>query len=370
MKRLLIFSPGGFTYGAQRGLLNLIEAACRDFRLIIVLSRKGSLYEEIKRLYPSMDLRIFPQPELILSFSLFYYFVFPALFLANIIYLIFIVRKEKIDLLCSNSLTLVVPAIFSRFAGIKHIWYLREFFSLRVVNYILGEMVKIFSNVAICQSKEIAKQLFLCSSGAQVIHEPLNPDNYKIYNYQLAKKELGIPERAAVISIVSRIHPSKGQYEFLKKFSETLKKSPDLALVIAGDITKLNLRNLFYKYRIYRLIRRYRLANIIILGFRKDIDKVFSASDICVFPFRRNEPYGIAVSEALMFKKPAFYPKEGGLREIYEIFEEGNVVDFQAIERELSRVGRAGERSRGLLIPDELSFRKYNERISNLLAAL
>ena len=367
MKKLLIFNSGSFIYGAERGLLNLLEAVKSEFLVTVVLPKKGPLFEEIKKLSPSVDIKIFSQPMLSLSFSPFYYLNFLILFVVNIIYFLFFIQEEEIDIICSNSLLLIAPAIISKFARKKYIWYLREFFPYQSINYILGKFVKIFSNAIICQSKTIRKRLFLFQD-TQVIYEPLNPCNYKKYNQVQAKKDLGIPERTTVISIISRIHPSKGQLEFLHEIKKTLEEAKDVILLIIGDITTSNLKDILYRRRIYNFMENNKSENINILGFRKDIDRILSASDICVFPFKRIEPFGIIVTEALMFGKLTFYPRQGGLSEVYQIFKEGNSIDIESIREAISTRDKPINIAFDFFIPGELLFDAYRKKIYHLFS--
>jgi len=97
-------------------------------------------------------------------------------------------------------------------------------------------------------------------------------------------------------------------------------------LLIAGDISYPDPKSTLYKRKIERVIKENRLNNVFLLGYHDDIDRILCMSDICVFPFLREEPFGIAVVEALAFGKQTFYPKAGGLREVYKIFGSGKIL--------------------------------------------
>lgn len=365
MKKLLIFNHGCYIYGSGRGLLNLLEVLKSKFIITVVLTKKGPLLEKITNLYPQVKVRIFPQPVSTLSFSPFYYMKFILLFIFNIIYFLLFIYKERIDILCSNSLLLPAPIIISKFAKRKHIWYLREFSTCKWVNNVLGRFVRKFSNDIICQSKSICAQLFFAED-TKVIYEPLNPDAYTKHNQAQAKKDLGISEKALIVSVISRIHPSKGQLEFLKEVKTILHETSNLVLVISGDIATSSFKDLLYRWKIYNFIKKHDITNINMLGFRKDIDRILSATDICVFPFKRIEPFGIIVAEALMFGKDSFYPKSGGLREVYQMFKKGSDIDIKDIRRAILMRRGCVNVATDFFIPKELSFDTYRKKISLL----
>jgi len=70
-----------------------------------------------------------------------------------------------------------------------------------------------------------------------------------------------------------------------------------------------------------------------------------------------------------MFKKLTFYPRRGGLCEVYEIFNAGNSFDTKDIKKVISKVGKSIDEPTDFLIPNELSFNRYKEDILDLFDA-
>ena len=48
MKRILIFNSGGFVYGAEKGLINLVKAIKGKFIITVVLPKRGLLARKLK----------------------------------------------------------------------------------------------------------------------------------------------------------------------------------------------------------------------------------------------------------------------------------------------------------------------------------
>ena len=150
-----------------------------------------------------------------------------------------------------------------------------------------------------------------------------------------------------------------------------LRRNNNVIVLLVGDIAPSTLRNRLYKRRIKRLIESSDLGEVRLLGFREDVDKIYSLSDICVFPFQREEPFGIATAESLSFGKSTFFPKRGGLKEVYEIFGMGNDYDVSDIFRTLASFrDMPPPTPASLYIPDALSFKVYSSEISALLQRL
>ncbi|MFH1504509.1 MAG: glycosyltransferase family 4 protein [Candidatus Omnitrophota bacterium] len=366
-KKIIIFSSGFFIYGAERGLVNFVKVVKDKFEVIVVLPNPGPLEKEVREVYPEVSIKIFPLAILKFSLSPFYYFSLTFLLIVNVFYFSFFVIFKKINIVCSNSLLLSFPAAVAKLTGRKNIWFIREFFPYRPLNRIRGWCVEKLSDTVICQSEAIKEELNIRNK-VKVIYEPLDKANYTIYDSDIAKKELNIPVGAKVIALISRIHPSKGQYEFIRVVKDVLKKSQNLALVIAGDITVNSLKSRKYKRKIKKLIKKEGLRNIFFLGYINDISKVICAADICVFPFRRPEPFGIAVAEALAFGKQTFFTFKGGLVEVRRIFQRGNKLDMSKIIEVVSNFEYSEKSSlKELFIPQALSFSEYKNKIISLL---
>jgi len=367
MKKIIIFNASPFIYGAEKGLTNFVRAIKDKFSITVVLPERSLLGEKLKNISADIEIKIFPLPVLTASFSLVYFIKTILFSILSIIYFTFYVISRKIDLICTNSLLLLFPGIIAKITGREHVWYVREFFSYGLLNRVAGLFVKIFSSKIICQSKAIRSKLHI-KNGAEIVYEPLSLDDYKIYDYSLARKEFNIPVQAAVITIISRIHPLKGQYEFIEYFLDVLTGSQDLFLLIVGDISSSTARSRSYKRRMEEIIKKNNLKNVFLLGYREDVDKILSLSDICVFPFRREEPFGIAVAEALAFGKKTFYPKSGGLKEVYKMFGAGEDLTAGGILKALSELGsRRIDGVSRLHLPDSLCFKIYKDKIIGII---
>ena len=362
MKKIVIFNASSFIYGAERGLLNLIKAFKNKFDITVVVPGKGPLAGKIKEVNPSVKVITFPLAILMFSFSPLYFVRFVFLFFVDLFFFLFYINHNDIEIISTNSLLLAFPALCARLLGRPHIWHIREVFPYKFMNYILSSYAEIFSSQIICQSEFINRKLYL-DNKTDVIYEPLDKGDYKVYERNKARRILRVPSQAVVVSIISRIHPAKGQYEFLVNLRELLCKNRDVVILIAGNVNLLTLRNRIYKRRIDEFIRKHNLENVLITGFIENIGLVLSATDICVFPFKRAEPFGIAAAEALAWGLDTFYPFSGGLREVHNIFKRGNAFRIDDIVKRIISCKHSSNKAVSLNIPDELSLSRYQDTV-------
>jgi L-malate glycosyltransferase len=95
------------------------------------------------------------------------------------------------------------------------------------------------------------------------------------------------------------------------------------------------------------------------LGYRKDVENVYRASDVVVMPSRGGEPFGLINIEAGASRKPIVATRNGGVPEVIEHGENGFLVEPEDLagltryttllieDRELRQ--RMGERARQIV---------------------
>lgn len=358
MKKVLIFNSGIFLYGAERGLLNIVKALKDRFEITVVLPDRGPL---LKFLHShGVKIKIFPLSILTFSFSPFYYIKYFFLTLINIVYFSIYTHFYKIDLLYTNNSLIIFPSLIGLILRKKHIWHIREFFHIKLVNKLIAILAKRSSSGIICQSNNIKNVLFPdMESNIKVIYEGLNLDEYNNCNRQI---QLDMPKDGVVLSVISRIHPLKGQYEFIKSLAGIYPElKTKVSVLIVGEISPATLRNYLYKKRIVRFIKKNRLEDkVFLLGFREDITRILSFSDICVFPFRRNEPFGLALLEALVFSGQVFLNSNPGSEEITYFFKDRcKQLSLDLLKDAIDKRDFGVKR---LYIPDIFSFENYKRQ--------
>jgi glycosyltransferase involved in cell wall biosynthesis len=362
MKKILIFSAGSELYGSERGLLSLVEAIRDLYEITVVLPGRGSLAESLKE--KGIRTFVFPLSILTFSWSPFYYLFTPFLFLLDMVFFTGYVLSKKIDLLYTNNLLLVFPSWVAAVARKRHIWHLREFFPSHGVNRMLVRMAQTTRSSTLCMSRNIRDVLFLPEERKTipVIYEGIT-DPQAASSALSAEQPFFFPTDVTVFAVISRIHPSKGQFQLVKLMHEASSSvSRKAVLLILGDVPPGDLRGGAYKRKIERYVRDHHMERTVIFcGFRKDVPAILRHVDVCVFPFQRNEPFGLAFLEALVFSKRVLININPGSEEILSYFKKGHTgLSRDTIEREI--LG-GKQPSAEPVIPEVFRFDSYRRRI-------
>ncbi|HLJ69546.1 MAG TPA: glycosyltransferase family 4 protein [Chloroflexota bacterium] len=145
---------------------------------------------------------------------------------------------------------------------------------------------------------------------------PLPPElsaEERAYRRADLRTELGLRHDSLLLGMVARLTRWKGQEELLRAALPLLAEMPQLALLFAGseDITGRGLAA-----RLQQLARETGVADRVrLLGHRSDVPTILDALDLFAHP-SRDEPFGLAVLEAMAHRLPVVAWAEGGTAEI------------------------------------------------------
>jgi glycosyltransferase involved in cell wall biosynthesis len=123
-----------------------------------------------------------------------------------------------------------------------------------------------------------------------------------------ARQSLGIPLDAYVIGMVSRLDPSKGHTDSISAFSAMAAEREDAWLVIVGKgRDEADIHD--------HAVRSVAARRIVFAGYRSDVPELLGSFNAFLHP-SRNEPFGMAILEALAAGLPVVAYDEGGVPEI------------------------------------------------------
>jgi glycosyltransferase EpsF len=164
-----------------------------------------------------------------------------------------------------------------------------------------------------CSKKLIsrfAKERFACSKEAalylyemknyQIIHNAIDFSYFKKLNEtgrRRTRSELGIVENEKLLCHIGRLSDNKNQLFLLRLLNELIKVDKRYKLILIG-------RGEEYHTKITKLIDDYNLENHVqLLGVQEDIPKYLNASDVFLFPSKR-EGFGMVAVEAQLAGLP------------------------------------------------------------------
>ncbi len=361
--KVLYITPSADLYGSDVCLLEMVKRLDKErFSPYVVLPYKGDLYTELSKLKGTrieiMDLAVmrikYAHP---LRF-----FIFVWRFFLSSLRLYQLVKKNRIDIVHSNSSMLQVGGIAAFFAGKPHIWHVREI-TLRpkILNVFLSIVLSKLSTKILCITKAV-QDSFISLDGfktkAGVLHDCLDLIPYpKITDSRVLKKELGIENGFRVVGTVGRINFTKGHKVLLKAAEGVLQSFPRTIFLIVGGADERfghhpvleELKSLAKRLKIER--------NVIFTGFRKDVWEIISLLDIFVLPAVKPEGLGLSLVQAMALGKPVVATAQGGPLEIIDDHKTGilippnnstilaNVlVDLLKDSEKREVIGKAGQR--------------------------
>ncbi len=185
------------------------------------------------------------------------------------------------------------------------------------------------------------------------------------------RKELGIPDRSAVVGTAGRLVPVKGPGFLLQAIGQVISEHPDTYLVFAGDGP---LRKNLKKDAVDRGLAK----NIIFTGWRDDMARVLSVFDIFCLP-SLNEGMGRVLVEAMALGKPIVASDVGGIPDLIIPGKNGILVPPQnpgelakqilfliKNREEREKLGRAGKEMASAY-SDEIMVKKIAELYEKVL---
>jgi len=153
-------------------------------------------------------------------------------------------------------------------------------------------------------------------------------------------QELPWPKKYPTIGFVGEMHPRKGVHILVDALAQ-VKMPCELVLIGEGDSS--------YVEQLMQTAGRVRHP-VHFLGFRSDMERLYSSMDIVVMPSVRYESFGMVILEAMRAGKPVVCSDFSGMKEIVADGETGSVVptgDVESLATAIERIladGRAAQR--------------------------
>ena len=306
-KKILLFHSSNDMYGASKiflQILNLLKN--KSFELHVILPSRGILDDLIHKdvTVSYFNLGVLRKKYLNI-FGIFNRLVkiYKSFFLIRNY-----ISKNKIDLVYTNTSVIWSSGMAARSLKIPSIYHVHEIpFGSFLYENISGYLVN-------CISTKV-----ICVSDAVFYYWRINIDNLKlvrIYNGieipKVLKKQTNIDE--ILISNISRITPYKGHKYLIEVFKKLIFFEQKFKLLIIGDVYP---GNEHYLEELKSLVLKYKLEeNIRFLGYRRDINKILSKSNLFIHTPIKPDPLPTVLFESLYSKTPTISTNIGGALEI------------------------------------------------------
>ena len=286
-----------------------------------------------------------------------------------------LIRKEKIELVYSNTTGVLAGAFAARNCGVRHIWHVHEIIENPFwLKQLLGHLMNRYA-VGIIAVSEAVKQSWESVLPAERITVIQNGIDYSPYleHEQPLTKELQLPTAAIVIGMVGRVHYWKGQSYFLKLAGQLHQKHPSLHFLLAGDAYP------GYEYLYQEMqtqIETLQLSDVVHnLGFREDIPAVMQTIDLLLLPSQQPDPFPTVILEAMASAKPVIATQFGGAVEMIDAGITGDLMPADQVDTAVSvieswldknRLQAAGEAGRKRVL-EKFSLEAWEHKMINYL---
>jgi glycosyltransferase involved in cell wall biosynthesis len=309
-------------YGSDICLYHIIKESSKIYKSIIVLPYEGPLIKYLKQ-YENIKIYIYDFGVLRKKyFNFFGLLNYLYHLICGIIFLFYLVKKEGINTIHTNTSVIIAGGILSRILGIKHIWHVRQIIdSPRIFSKCLNTIIVLFSTEIIAISHAVKENILANSyikkgGKIRVIFDGIDYQelrrNLKVKKYLLKKYKIKNDE--LVVGMVGRINPFKGQDTFINAAKIIIDKNIKAKFFIVGDTFKGYEGSLLY---LKEMVKQLRLEkNVFFAGFIEDKLDIYNLFDVFVHVPISPEGLGLVILEAMANGLPVIAANCGGPKEI------------------------------------------------------
>ena len=324
-KTILYVSHSAGLYGAERSLLQLLTGLDRTrFRPVAVLPAKGPLAPQLELL--GVEIEVVPTMRAWLSrrrgLSRLLHHVGTAPFIcASMCQIMRLIGLYRVDIVHTNSLTVIDGALAAKMCRVPHVWHAREILEGNSPhNLLLGprataDIISRLSTIVVAISQAVAQGFNPALAPLIVVYNGID-DRFFVARSGFrtdVRDSLGVNDDEFLVGTVANLTPEKGYEDLVRAAALAIEKVAGLKFVGLGGVSYPD-----YRCRIATLIEEYGMADRFrLLGFKENVDDYLKAFDLFVLP-SRYEPFGRVVVEALAARVPVVATATGGIPEIIE----------------------------------------------------
>tara|TARA_R110000787_G_scaffold73084_3_gene162803 strand:- start:4149 stop:5321 length:1173 start_codon:yes stop_codon:yes gene_type:complete len=321
MIKLLLLSHDADLAGAERCLLDLVTKLDRSkFEPVVLVPWEGPLVDQLKQANVRYLIRCtikhwIPYRN---SANWFYPFTYPIGLRARLWSLLQLIEAENIDLVYTNTVTVLEGAIAARRAGIPHIWHIHEPTSGNpdIVSFLparwVSRLCMALSSRIILPSHALARRLYAgAKSGVDVVHNGVDPGKFTRGIGENVRNEFAISPTSPIVTLIGISSARKDPITFVLAAQIVAQKHPNAYFLIAGKFADDGLRK-----QTLQLIQELNLTpRILLLGFFDRLEDLLAATTVHVSTSTQ-ESFGLTLTEAMAAGKPVVATHCGGPEEV------------------------------------------------------
>jgi glycosyltransferase involved in cell wall biosynthesis len=259
-----------------------------------------------------------------------------------------IIKSEEIDVVFTNSLTMMDGAVAAYLAGVPHVWQVLELLDadpdlhLPIDLASFYQLVDLLSEKIVTVSDSVKSDILQYCSSENITTVYTGIDVPSVVDGQDIRRELNVGPDEMLISFVGRLSRRKGVLDLIEAARQVVRAKPESRFVVAGADGGV-------EEAARRAVNQNGLAPYFtFLGFRNDSLNIVAGSDIFVLPSLA-DPLPVTVLESMFLGKPVVATRSGGASEMVVDNETGCLVpvgDAAAMASAIIRVLDNPERAR------------------------
>jgi glycosyltransferase involved in cell wall biosynthesis len=231
--------------------------------------------------------------------------------------------RKKIDLVYTNTVPILVGAIFAKRLHKPHLYHVHEIMDKPViVKRFFGWMLQHFSNKVVVVSKAVETNWkpLVSSDKLTQIYNGIAIAPF-IQAQPVLRNELGLADDIVLVGMIGRVNLMKGQSYFLEIAALLKDHYPQVHFVMVGDAYK----GYEYLYTQLEAEKKERGLEPVVydLGYREDIPAIMQSLDIFILPSQQPDSLPTVMLEAMACSKPVVATRQGGAMEIMQDGETG-----------------------------------------------
>ena len=327
MKNILFIHQSSELYGSDKTLFLFLKHIDRGlYNPIVILPRIGPLKTELEKI----NIKVIIAPVLKIYRDMFSFknmLKFYKDYKEAINIVDSINKDNKIHVIYSNTLAVLLGLFYAKKRKIKHVWHVHEIIvHPKLIANLFPKLLNRFADVIICNSSATKTNLVQRTPELEfksvVIHNGIesNATNFLIPS----KLDFGFANNDVLVTLVGRISRLKGHKWLVNTFLEHLNEIENIKILFVGSPVE---GQEYYLEEIKKIIADNSLNDKIkILPFTADLSPIWQITDIAIMPSTEAESFGLVAAEAMLFEKPVIASNHGGLTEIVINNETGFLV--------------------------------------------
>ena len=308
-KQILVLHSSNDLYGASKILVNVLEILTNQGNSIhLILPYKGPL-DDLKS--KGITIKHYNLGVLRRKYFNFFGLINRSIkIFKSILFVNSYVKKNRIDLIYTNTSVIIPGAIVSKINRIPNLFHIHEIPTNKIYFYAIGVFINTFAT-KIAVVSDAVKSKWLKHVNPEKIHRIYN--GIKIYPKKTYSK---FTTSKIIFGIMARIIPYKGHEYFIDLANEILKENKNGQFIVYGD-TLSGYEN--YLIKLKQKVLDYGLeSKIIFKGFCNDVEKNFSEINFLIHCPIEPDPFPTVILEAMNFGKPIIASEIGGIIELLD----------------------------------------------------